>query len=62
MNYLSSMPLDYQSEIDRLRRAQAETNEALEEAIESGDNQFVIASLNHYMGLQQELDRLLDER
>jgi len=62
MNYLSSMPLDYQAEIARLRRAQTETTEALDEAAESGDNQFAIASLNHYMSLQQELDRLRDER
>ena len=62
MNYLSGMPLDYQAEIARLRRAQEETTEALDEAAETGDNQFAIASLNHYMSLQRELDRLWDER
>ena len=62
MNYLSGMPLDYQAEIARLRRAQEETTEALDEAAETGDNQFAIAALNHYMSLQQELDRLWSER
>ena len=62
MNYLSGMPLDYQDEINRLQRAQTEMIEALEEAADSGDNQFAIASISHFMSLQQELDRLWNER
>ena len=62
MNYLSSMPLSFHDEIDRLLKAQAETIEALDEATESGDQQFAEAATSHLEFLTKELDRLWDER
>ena len=62
MDYLSGMPLDYQSEIKRLECAQLELIEAMDEAAENGDNQFAIAIIDHFKSIQQELDRLWSER
>ena len=62
MDYLTEMSLFHRDEMNRLRRAQAETIDALDEATESGDQQFADAATSHLMSIQQELDRLWNER
>ncbi len=62
MNYLTEMSLFHRDEMSRLRRAQAETIDALDEATESGDQQFADAATSHLEFLTKELERLWDER
>ena len=62
MDYLKEMSLFHRDEVNRLRRAQAETTEALDEATESGDQQFADAATSHLEFLTKELERLWDER
>ena len=62
MNYLTEMSLFHRDEMSRLRRAQAETIAALDEATESGDQQFAVAATSHLEFLTKELERLWDER
>ena len=62
MDYLKEMSLFHRDEMNRLRRAQAETIDALDEATESGDQQFADAATSHLEFLTKELERLWDER
>ena len=62
MDYLTEMSLFHRDEMNRLRRAQAETIDALNEATESGDRQFADAATSHLEFLTKELERLWDER
>ena len=62
MDYLTEMSRFHRDEVNRLCQAQAETIDALDEATESGDQQFADAATSLLEFLTKELERLWDER